>query len=58
MIKVEKSMFIKNPDAEGFDAKSVDLLMREDLHEACMLERCFDTPSKLKHQVTLGNRKY
>jgi len=29
--------------------KSVDLLMREELHNECLLERCFDDPISIKN---------
>ena len=51
-------MFLEKPDALMNDEKSVDLIMRDELHNECLIERCFDDPQTVKNSVTGVNRKY
>lgn len=50
--------WMDNQDLIDYDEKSVDLIMREELHQERMIDRCFDSASQLKQQVTAVNRKY
>ena len=40
------------------DEKSVDLIMRDELHNECFMDRCFHDPMSLKNSVTNVNRAY
>ena len=54
----QNTMWAEGQDLVDYDEKSVDLLMREELHQERMIDRCFDNASQLKQQVTVVNRKY
>lgn len=40
------------------DEKSIDLIMRDELHNEVLMERCFDSPENVKRNVNVGNRMY
>ena len=40
------------------DEKSVDLIMRDELHNECFMDRCFQDPKSLKDSVTGVSRAY
>ena len=40
------------------DEKSVDLIMRDELHNECFMDRCFRDPKSVKDSVQNVNRSY
>lgn len=46
--KKRKTIFQELPDAVMNDEKSVDLIMRDDLHNVCFMDRCFGEPKEIK----------
>jgi len=51
----KKTLFIQSADLLN-DEKSVDLMMRDQLHNECFLDRCFKDPLSVKKGVTLVNK--
>lgn len=44
----KKKRIFEDKDVAGVE-KSVDVIMREELHNECLLERCFDDPLSIKN---------
>lgn len=40
------------------DEKSVEMIMRDDLHNECFMERCFGSPKSIKNKVTAVGRQF
>lgn len=51
-----KTIFLESKILD--DEKSIDLLMRDELHNEGFMNRCFESANELKKQITLAGRSF
>ena len=51
-----KTIFLENKILD--DEKSIDMLMRDELHNEGFMNRCFESANELKKQITLVGRSF
>jgi len=41
-----------------YDERSVDELMRDELHDECFMDRCFESAIEIKKHITMVGRSF